>query len=63
MHLFFRHLVGILANQKGDIGTADAAKGSHFVQMCSERGIPLVFLQNVQEEHADVNSKDDGNIL
>ena len=31
---------------KGEITEAAAAKGAHFVQMCSERNIPLVFLQN-----------------
>jgi len=52
------HLVGIVANQQGDIGEYEAAKGSHFVQMCSERDIPLVFLQNVQEQLSEVKNKD-----
>ncbi|XP_012938023.1 methylcrotonoyl-CoA carboxylase beta chain, mitochondrial [Aplysia californica] len=53
------HLVGIVANQQGDIGEFEAAKGSHFVQMCSERGIPLVFLQNTTDEQSEVSNKDE----
>ena len=43
--MFIRYLVGIVGN-KGEITEPAAAKGAHFVQMCSERNIPLVFLQN-----------------
>ncbi|CAL1529546.1 unnamed protein product [Lymnaea stagnalis] len=39
------HLVGIIANQ-GEINEKEAVKGSHFVQLCCERDVPLVFLQN-----------------
>ena len=37
---------GIVANN-GVIFSESAVKGAHFVQLCSQRGIPLVFLQNV----------------
>jgi 3-methylcrotonyl-CoA carboxylase beta subunit len=40
------YLVGILANH-GILFSESALKGTHFVQLCTQRGIPLVFLQNV----------------
>jgi 3-methylcrotonyl-CoA carboxylase beta subunit len=40
------HRVGILANQ-GVIFSASALKGAHFIELCDQRGIPLVFLQNI----------------
>jgi 3-methylcrotonyl-CoA carboxylase beta subunit len=46
----FAHLhgypVGILANN-GILFSESALKGAHFVQLCAQRGIPLVFLQNI----------------
>merc|ERR1719410_2002788 len=41
----FGHLCGFLANA-GPVTAADAQKGGHFVQLCDNRDIPLVFLQN-----------------
>jgi 3-methylcrotonyl-CoA carboxylase beta subunit len=38
--------VGILANA-GVLFSESALKGAHFVELCSQRGIPLVFLQNI----------------
>jgi 3-methylcrotonyl-CoA carboxylase beta subunit len=38
--------VGIVANN-GVLFSDSAVKGAHFVQLCSQRGIPLVFLQNI----------------
>jgi len=38
--------VGILANN-GILFSESAVKGAHFIQLCSQRRIPLVFLQNV----------------
>jgi len=40
------HPVGILANQ-GVLFGASALKGAHFVELCDQRGIPLLFLQNI----------------
>ena len=40
------HPVGILANE-GVIFSSSAKKGAHFIEMCDQRGIPLVFLQNI----------------
>ncbi len=40
------HPVGVLANQ-GVLFGASALKGAHFVELCDQRGIPLVFLQNI----------------
>ena len=38
--------VGIVANN-GVLFSESALKGTHFVELCSQRGVPLVFLQNV----------------
>jgi acetyl-CoA carboxylase carboxyltransferase component len=38
--------VGIIANN-GVLFSASALKGAHFVELCGQRGIPLLFLQNV----------------
>ncbi len=38
--------VGILANA-GVLFSDAALKGTHFIQLCCQRGIPLVFLQNI----------------
>ncbi|MBM3483464.1 MAG: methylcrotonoyl-CoA carboxylase [Alphaproteobacteria bacterium] len=40
------HLVGILANN-GILFSESALKGAHFIELCCQRGIPLVFLQNI----------------
>jgi len=46
----FAHLygypVGIVANN-GILFPESALKGAHFVELCNQRGIPLVFLQNI----------------
>jgi 3-methylcrotonyl-CoA carboxylase beta subunit len=39
----YGHQVGIVANN-GVLFTESAMKGAHFVQMCSKRNIPLLFL-------------------
>ena len=38
--------VGILANN-GVLFSESAVKGAHFIELCAQRGIPLVFLQNI----------------
>ncbi len=38
--------VGVVANN-GILFSESAQKGAHFVELCSQRGIPLVFLQNI----------------
>lgn len=40
------HLVGIVANN-GILFSESAQKGAHFIELCSQRKIPLVFLQNI----------------
>jgi 3-methylcrotonyl-CoA carboxylase beta subunit len=40
------HPVGIVANN-GILFATSAEKGAHFIQLCNQRGIPLVFLQNI----------------
>jgi acetyl-CoA carboxylase carboxyltransferase component len=39
-------LVGILANN-GVLFSESALKGTHFIELCNLRGVPLVFLQNI----------------
>ncbi|MCC6615425.1 MAG: methylcrotonoyl-CoA carboxylase [Anaerolineae bacterium] len=38
--------VGIIANN-GVLFSESALKGTHFIELCSARGIPLLFLQNI----------------
>ena len=40
------HPVGIVANN-GVLFSESSLKGAHFVELCAQRGTPLVFLQNV----------------
>ena len=46
----FAHLhgypVGVVANN-GILFSESALKGAHFIELCAQRGIPLVFLQNI----------------
>lgn len=42
----FGYPVGILANN-GILFSESALKGTHFIQLCCQRGIPLLFLQNI----------------
>jgi 3-methylcrotonyl-CoA carboxylase beta subunit len=46
----FAHLhgypVGLIANN-GILFAESALKGAHFIELCNQRGIPLVFLQNI----------------
>jgi 3-methylcrotonyl-CoA carboxylase beta subunit len=39
-------LIGIVANN-GVLFSDSALKGAHFVELCAQRGVPLLFLQNV----------------
>ena len=38
--------VGIVANN-GILFSESALKGTHFIELCNQRGIPLIFLQNI----------------
>ncbi|MEO7349451.1 MAG: carboxyl transferase domain-containing protein [Terrimesophilobacter sp.] len=40
------HPVGVVANN-GILFSESALKGAHFIELCDQRGIPLVFLQNI----------------
>jgi acetyl-CoA carboxylase carboxyltransferase component len=53
-------LVGIIANN-GVLFSESALKATHFIELCSVRGVPLVFLQNItgfmvgrQAEHGGI---------
>jgi len=39
-------LIGIVANN-GVLFSDSALKGAHFVELCAQRGIPLLFMQNI----------------
>ncbi|MBC6416777.1 MAG: methylcrotonoyl-CoA carboxylase [Rhodospirillales bacterium] len=40
------HPIGIVANN-GVLYSESALKGAHFIELCCQRGIPLLFLQNI----------------
>ncbi|MGB8521261.1 MAG: carboxyl transferase domain-containing protein [Candidatus Tumulicola sp.] len=40
------HPIGILANN-GILFSESALKGAHFIELCTQRGTPLLFLQNI----------------
>ncbi|MDL9979862.1 carboxyl transferase domain-containing protein [Microbacterium sp. ASV49] len=40
------HPVGIVANN-GILFSESALKGAHFIELCDQRGVPLLFLQNI----------------
>ncbi|MDQ0930605.1 carboxyl transferase domain-containing protein [Streptomyces turgidiscabies] len=40
------HPVGIIGNN-GILFSESAQKGAHFIELCDQRGIPLLFLQNI----------------
>ncbi|RAH68156.1 putative 3-methylcrotonyl-CoA carboxylase, beta subunit (MccB) [Aspergillus aculeatinus CBS 121060] len=42
----YGHQVGIVANN-GILFSESSLKGAHFIELCAQRGIPLVFLQNI----------------
>jgi 3-methylcrotonyl-CoA carboxylase beta subunit len=42
----YGHPVGIVANN-GILFSESAQKGAHFIELCDQRQIPLVFLQNI----------------
>lgn len=43
---FHGHLAGVIAND-GILFSESAQKGAHFIELCEQRGIPLVFIQNI----------------
>src|SRR5689334_3464847 len=42
----FGYPVGIVANN-GILFSSSSLKGAHFIELCNQRGVPLVFLQNI----------------
>lgn len=42
----YGHAVGIVANN-GILFSSSSLKGAHFIQLCCQRNIPLIFLQNI----------------
>lgn len=43
---FYGNLAGVLAND-GILFSESAQKGAHFIELCCQRGIPIVFIQNI----------------
>jgi len=43
---FHGHVAGVLAND-GILFSESAQKGAHFIELCCQRRIPLVFIQNI----------------
>jgi acetyl-CoA carboxylase carboxyltransferase component len=42
----YGHKVGIVANN-GILFSTSSLKGAHFIELCCQRQIPLIFLQNI----------------
>ena len=42
----YGHLIGVLAND-GILFSESALKGAHFIELCCQRQIPLLFVQNI----------------
>jgi 3-methylcrotonyl-CoA carboxylase beta subunit len=61
----FAHLwgypVGIVANN-GVLFSESALKATHFIELCSQRGVPLVFLQNITGFHGRARRSRTGGI-
>ncbi|KJZ75967.1 Putative methylcrotonoyl-CoA carboxylase beta chain [Hirsutella minnesotensis 3608] len=55
----YGHRVGIVAND-GILFASSAVKGAHFVELCTQRGVPLVFLQNIAGFMVGAASERDG---
>ncbi|KFP73394.1 hypothetical protein N310_04563, partial [Acanthisitta chloris] len=56
------HLVGIVANN-GELAQDAALKGSHFVQLCGQRVIPILFFQNTAPQPEEPTSISQSNRL
>ena len=52
-------MVGLVGNN-GPMREQAALKAAHFVQMCDQRSIPIVFLQNTVPEDDGPLSVEDG---
>lgn len=46
----YGNLVGVIGNN-GVLFSESALKGAHFIQLCAQRKIPLIFLQNITGKH------------
>lgn len=53
------HNQGIIANN-GVLFSQSALKGTHFIELCTQRNIPLVFLQNITGFMVGKQSEQDG---
>ncbi|KHJ31658.1 putative carboxyl transferase domain-containing protein [Erysiphe necator] len=55
----YGHKVGILANN-GILFSTSSLKGAHFIELCCQRKIPLVFLQNISGFMVGKDSEQEG---
>ncbi|KHN98849.1 methylcrotonoyl-CoA carboxylase beta chain [Metarhizium album ARSEF 1941] len=55
----YGHKVGIVAND-GILFASSAVKGAHFIELCAQRAVPLVFLQNISGFMVGTASERDG---
>ncbi|XP_033117051.1 methylcrotonoyl-CoA carboxylase beta chain, mitochondrial-like [Anneissia japonica] len=55
-------LVGMIANN-GHLSYEGALKGAHFVEICCQRKIPIIFLQNTIPEDPEIDGKLDSESL
>lgn len=46
----FRFPVGIVANSCGPIDSDSSVKASHFIQLCSQRALPIIFIVNQTDQ-------------
>ena len=56
---YLRHLTGIVGNN-GPITSDAALKVAHFVQICSQRNVPIVFVQNISGDSYSISSLNPG---
>ena len=55
----FGRPIGIMANN-GALFSSSANKGAHFIQLCNQRKIPLLFLQNITGFMVGKNAEEEG---
>jgi 3-methylcrotonyl-CoA carboxylase beta subunit len=51
--------IGVVANN-GVLFSESAMKGAHFIELCAQRGIPLLFLQNITGFMVGKNAEEGG---
>lgn len=52
----YGQIVGVIGNN-GVLFSESALKGAHFIQLCAQRKIPLIFLQNITGKFSSIVNK------